>query len=357
MAGLRIIWASLLVAVAVTAGARAPDRRIAVLEFRWEGQKNVALLGKLSDDARAAAVDVAKPRGYLVMTRENMLAILSDMGSSGACSEGSCEVETARAIGADLVVSGEVVPIGGRLFATLKLHESRDGSLLSTAELEAGDELELARKLRATAASLLEKVMGRPADPLHAFAIPDPGATSAVVGAQELPAGPFPPPPTAPPSPVSPPLRSASLVVVAYDEAVRADGAGAPGPAIEAWTRLARLPDPNPYRRRAEERLDWWRKNEAAVLAQEAASQAKDAACIAGSDSLLHVLPLERVSAEDKVRMVREFAATTNARCFERLLPLLGPAERDLACRALPGEILAQVISVCSGDAPPRSRR
>ena len=356
MAGLRIIWASLLVAVAATAGARAPDRRIAVLEFRWEGQQNAALLGKLSDDARAAAVDVAKPRGYLVMTRENMLAILSDMGSSGACSEGSCEVETARAIGADLVVSGEVVPIGGRLFATLKLHESRDGSLLSTAELEAGDELELARKLRATAASLLEKVMGRPADPQHAFALPDPVAMPAAA-VQELPAGPFPPAPTAPPPPGSPPLRSAALVVVAYDDAVRADGAGAPGPAIEAWTRLARLPDPNPYRRRAEERLDWWRKNEASVLAQEAASQAKDAACIAGSDSVLHVLPLEKVSTEDKVRMVREFAATTNARCFERLLPLLGPAERDLACRALPGEILAQVISVCSEDAPPRSRR
>jgi len=58
------------------------------------------------------------------MTRENMMVLLKDMGKKD-CSEGDCEVETARNIGADFVVSGSVVRIDAAFVVTLKLHETK----------------------------------------------------------------------------------------------------------------------------------------------------------------------------------------------------------------------------------------
>lgn len=59
---------------------------------------------------------MVRGRGYAVMTRESMAMILKDMGLDAQCQEGECEVETARNIGADLVVSGELVRIQGGCF-------------------------------------------------------------------------------------------------------------------------------------------------------------------------------------------------------------------------------------------------
>lgn len=345
MSWLRFLLAASALLVVTAAGARAPERRIAVLEFRWVEQRDVGLLGKLADQARSAAVEVAKPRGYLVMTRENTVSLLSDMGQSGVCAEGECEVETARAIGADLVVSGEIVPIKGRLFATLKLHESKGGSLLSTADLEAGDELELVRNLRAAATSLLEKGIGRPAPPpQRAVAeIPDPWSRQATSAASDLPRGPYPGAPAPPPPPATGGYGAGAEVLVAYDEAVHADQAGEPRAAIGAWARLARMPDPNPYRQVSEERLAWWQQNERAV-------EARNAACVSGLDTMMRVMPLTTVPADQKSSMMREFASAHGTPCVARLLPVLSRADRALACRALPGEILAALIAVCSED-------
>ncbi len=67
-----------------------------------------------------------------VMTRENLLVLLQASGKDlGGC-EGECEVDTGRRIGADAVVSGEVLKVGSRYKMSLKLHETKSGRLLST---------------------------------------------------------------------------------------------------------------------------------------------------------------------------------------------------------------------------------
>ena len=86
-----------------SAFAQAEIKRVAVLEFRGVAIEEAMLL-KLSDQARAAAVDTLSKDEYLIMTRENMMQVLSDMGKDASCIEGSCEVDLGRNIGADLIL-------------------------------------------------------------------------------------------------------------------------------------------------------------------------------------------------------------------------------------------------------------
>jgi len=67
-----------------------------------------------------------------VMTRENLLVLLQATGKDIAKCEGECEVDTGRRIGADAVVSGDVLKVGTRFKMSLKLHETHNGRLLST---------------------------------------------------------------------------------------------------------------------------------------------------------------------------------------------------------------------------------
>ena len=116
--------------------AFAEVKRVAVLEFRGVGVEQVVLL-KLSDQTRVAAVDVLPQDQYLIMTRENMMQILMDMGKDTSCMEGQCEVETGRNIGADIIISGDVMIMEGTYYVTLKLHETVQGGLLSAKNVEA----------------------------------------------------------------------------------------------------------------------------------------------------------------------------------------------------------------------------
>ena len=125
--------------------AYANELRVAVLEFRGVGLENEVLL-KLSDQSRAAALQ-ALPRGeYSIMTRENMLLILSDMGKSAADCKGECEVEIGRNISADLVVTGDVLKMDGVYVLTLKLYNTESGNLLSTIDVESKTSLDLKKQ-------------------------------------------------------------------------------------------------------------------------------------------------------------------------------------------------------------------
>src|SRR5947207_5985556 len=62
-----------------------------------------------------------------------MLVLMQAQGKQIADCEGECEVETGRRIGADLVVSGEILRVGESLKASLRLHETRSGTLVAAA--------------------------------------------------------------------------------------------------------------------------------------------------------------------------------------------------------------------------------
>jgi hypothetical protein len=134
----------------------------------------------LSDAVRSGVLDASRGRDLLVMTRENMAALLKEMGKPD-CSEGDCEVETARNIGADYVLSGEIARIEGTYVVVLKLHECDDGRLLSTATARGQTQLNLIDPLRERGMDLVKANVGVP--PLSPQEIPRPPAPAAAVPA------------------------------------------------------------------------------------------------------------------------------------------------------------------------------
>jgi TolB-like protein len=68
-----------------------------------------------------------------VMTRENIMVLLQSGGKTLADCEGECEVDTGRRLGADYVISGEMLKIGSHFKIDLRMHDTHDGQLLSGA--------------------------------------------------------------------------------------------------------------------------------------------------------------------------------------------------------------------------------
>ena len=85
----------------------------------------------LADHIRQEVLD--EKLGLQVMTRENMLVLLQSQGKTLAECEGECEVDTGRRLGADYVISGEVLRVGSQLKLSLKLHDTHNGTLLGAA--------------------------------------------------------------------------------------------------------------------------------------------------------------------------------------------------------------------------------
>ena len=149
--------------------AFATDYRIAILDFRAVGVEDEALLSSLSDSVRTGLVKTIDTDEYLVMTRESTMQILKDMGKDASCMEGSCEVEVARNIGADYVVSGTVTLLSETYLVTLKLHNTKTNALLSSEQIENKDALTLVKQIGGAGQQLLyEAGLGaRPTDTQH----------------------------------------------------------------------------------------------------------------------------------------------------------------------------------------------
>jgi hypothetical protein len=111
--------------------AAASAGKLAVLELRTrlpEKEKALIDAGYLSDAVRNGAKD--RIPGLAVMTRENVLVLLESTGKKLEECEGECEVETGRRLGADFIVSGDVLKFGSSFKVNLRLHDTRTALLL-----------------------------------------------------------------------------------------------------------------------------------------------------------------------------------------------------------------------------------
>lgn len=292
MGKLNAIGAAIAVVISSQAGAEAPQRRLAVLEFDAPREISPLVLGKLADEARSGALEGVRERGFVVMTRENMLALLSDMGKDRACAEEECEVETARTIGADFVVSGGLVGIRGRLFMTLKLHAVATGTLLATEGLEGGDELDLVRSLARVARDLVEKglahesLSARHTEAGESFGREIEFRVPAISISRERPEI----------SQLN--LEAEMRLEEALDADERTDGNASDK--ARAWCHLAELQDRNPYRSKAQEACERWRAFEQSAL-DILPRLDQDHATLRG------YLALKRISTSQKLAAVLSF--------------------------------------------------
>lgn len=113
-------------------GARIRSGKIAVLDLKSSARDlNPDDVRYFGDLVRGATLKAAPQ--LEVMTRENLLALLQSTGKDLANCEGACEVDAGRRIGADAIVSGEVLKIGTRFKVTMRLRETHEGKLLGAA--------------------------------------------------------------------------------------------------------------------------------------------------------------------------------------------------------------------------------
>jgi TolB-like protein len=169
------------------AAAAAAHRRLAVLEFSGRNLDG-DVLAAFSDAVRGGALEGLSGRDIKVMTRESMLVMLREMGKS-ECVEGDCEVETARNIGADFVISGIVVRMDDSYVVTLKLHETKEGALLATETMSTVRQIEMLNQLRVRGRALVAALAtGGPVTSSKPIAN-EPNATRATEPAKARPAG------------------------------------------------------------------------------------------------------------------------------------------------------------------------
>ena len=307
---------------------------LAVLEFR--GTKiDIEVLATMSDSVREGSLAV-KGRNYDVMTRENMMVLMKNMGGTGKCEEGECEVETARSISAKLFISGQVVRIEGTYVVTLKLYETDRGTLLASKQIEAKDQLEANRALSAAAEALVRKGLGLESGPAASSSqsVVSPGPASVTLSAPLMKLAEVPALPESLGNAGAMKLEVSTDVLVAYDAALKADklGKAKPDEAAAAWAKVAKLTDGNPYQANAKQRHREW-------LAYAAQNKTLDARKRADAEQLRKILPLESVASEQKSRLVLTFASSYGVDEAVALADKVEPADRDKVCRLFPGKV------------------
>ena len=127
---------------------------VAVLDFKHAASFTTDDARYLADVVRAGVLKTAPRLG--VMTRENLIVLLQASGKDLAECEGECEVDTGRRIGADAVISGDVLKFGERFKLSLRLHETKGGRLLAAAVASGATLEELDAQVQQRAGELLE---------------------------------------------------------------------------------------------------------------------------------------------------------------------------------------------------------
>jgi formylglycine-generating enzyme required for sulfatase activity/TolB-like protein len=121
----------------------------------------------LTNNVRTVASQMLPNDKFIVMTRENMEALLPQGMDLKKCAEASCEVDTGQKLGAEYIVTGDIVTFAGKLHVELRLHHVPSRGMLPGANTPAGS-LEEQDSLVTAAAkevmrSLLEKAGVAPA--------------------------------------------------------------------------------------------------------------------------------------------------------------------------------------------------
>jgi len=129
---------------------------LAVLEFNSKlggDEKRAVDRGYLSERVRKFAKELL-PQATLI-DRENVQVLLQAQGRDLSDCEGECEVDTARRLGADLVISGDLLRFGSSLKLNLRLHDVSSNKRLATEQASGKDSDELDRSIGGAVAALL----------------------------------------------------------------------------------------------------------------------------------------------------------------------------------------------------------
>ena len=142
---LALSWATLGSWALAQGEPKPKPKRIAILELANRTRQQVSLeeIHYLTNEMRRVAGFLPADE-FLVMTKESIEVLIDPDKSLEDCI-GVCEVETGRLLGADWILTGEVIRFGKSLRVSVKLHETRSGQYLAGESLKgkAVEDLEL----------------------------------------------------------------------------------------------------------------------------------------------------------------------------------------------------------------------
>ena len=156
--------------LAILLAASGDARVLAVLEFKSKLENEKVDTAYLTDQVRGAALDAGA--NLRVITRENLLTLLKASGKDLAECEGECEVDTGRRVGADLVISGELLKFGTSYKLNMRLHDTREGTLLGAATAAGQTFDELDKNLAPSVQKLLAPITSAPRPQVQQQAAP-----------------------------------------------------------------------------------------------------------------------------------------------------------------------------------------
>jgi TolB-like protein len=124
---------ALLLTMGVSGVSRADTQsRLAVVELRNSASLREEEVMYLADLVRTQASKALPGDQFLVMTRESIVALLPPGTRLEDCAKSQCEVEVGRTIGADYIVTGEVLRFGDELRLNIKAHACSSGGFVGS---------------------------------------------------------------------------------------------------------------------------------------------------------------------------------------------------------------------------------
>ncbi|MCL2100389.1 MAG: hypothetical protein FWH22_01595, partial [Fibromonadales bacterium] len=133
---------------------------VAVLEIIPNSEEvdlSISEFRHLTDELRNRARETL-PKGYSILTRDNIIQLLPPAEDKSQCLDESCAVEIGRAIGAEYVTQGFVGKFQGMLTLTVEFYESMSGNLLGSFVVESEDAKGLLLAIRKRAPALFAKL-------------------------------------------------------------------------------------------------------------------------------------------------------------------------------------------------------
>ncbi len=166
---------TVMTVMVVMPGMASANRIVSVLDLRNSAGMTDAESAYLTDLARDALARNLSLDHFTILTRESILELLPEGTRLSDCLDASCEVEIGRTLGADYVVSGEVLLFAGEQRLILKAHHCLSAAFIGS-ETTAGITLkELEGSVAGTTSLLAERINKHSGADLMGVATPQEG--------------------------------------------------------------------------------------------------------------------------------------------------------------------------------------
>jgi TolB-like protein len=168
-----ILCLVLILLLCSTLSSAASKQRIAVLDLANRAEIHEREVDYIGDLVRSAVRRSLGTNDFIVMTRENILELLPEGQTLSDC-EGECAVQTGREVGADYVISGEMILFSDEYRVSLQLYDTEEGNLLNTRMAGGPSLLTLEQPINVGAGALCSVIGGRTVEPVDVVRQADP---------------------------------------------------------------------------------------------------------------------------------------------------------------------------------------